>query len=334
MSVSAGIDIGPAGPVSPTAPGRVLFSAQRNEGPFLLEWLIYHLCIGFDRAVIYSNDCTDGSDELLDVLARHLPLDHRTHEVTEASTPFQSAQSAVRACGLLLPGDWVAWLDADEFLNIHAGARRLDDLISAIGGADAVCLNWRIFGSAGVSHWPGRQLDPVFVRCGGRLSKSARYGKTLFRFGPAIRSLSQHRPVLALDAPPQRWVNAAGRPLPQAYVTRPAARTGNLNAIPGWPRYRLAQINHYAVRTPDMFALRQARGRGSGRKSGDGPGQSTRYTDRHYRRYDRNAFVDRSILPAAAAAAAEVDRLLRIPEIADAQARCLAAAGLTGAGNC
>lgn len=33
-----------------------LFSAMKNEAPFLLEWVAYHKAIGFDRIVIYSND--------------------------------------------------------------------------------------------------------------------------------------------------------------------------------------------------------------------------------------------------------------------------------------
>ena len=45
-----------------------LLSAVKNEGPDLLEWLAWHRMIGFDRIVIFSNDCSDGSDGLPDAL--------------------------------------------------------------------------------------------------------------------------------------------------------------------------------------------------------------------------------------------------------------------------
>lgn len=38
-----------------------LFLCQRNEGLFLPEWISYHKAIGFDRIVIFSNDCSDGN---------------------------------------------------------------------------------------------------------------------------------------------------------------------------------------------------------------------------------------------------------------------------------
>ena len=43
-------------------------TTQKNEGAFLLEWIAYHKSIGFTDIVILSNDCEDGSDEMLDHL--------------------------------------------------------------------------------------------------------------------------------------------------------------------------------------------------------------------------------------------------------------------------
>ena len=46
-----------------------LFSCMRNEAAYALEWVAYHRMIGFERIVICTNDCTDGTDALLDALA-------------------------------------------------------------------------------------------------------------------------------------------------------------------------------------------------------------------------------------------------------------------------
>ena len=36
---------------------KILFSAVKNEGPFILEWIAYHKAVGFDAVLVVSNDC-------------------------------------------------------------------------------------------------------------------------------------------------------------------------------------------------------------------------------------------------------------------------------------
>lgn len=307
----------------------VLFSAQRNEGPFLLEWLAYHLVVGFDRIVILSNDCTDGSDHLLDCLARHLPLQHVVQTVEGPNAPQHQAQHKAREAGLLKPGDWACWLDADEFLNIHAGTGHVGDLRAAMGAADGICLNWQLFGAAGQRHWPGRQLDPVFSRCGPPLGKSVQFCKTLFRLTDEIEFLAIHRPVLQLGVARDRpvWLRGDGRRLDATFVHDRLPKGLPPSRVPGFPSYRLGQINHYAVRTPDLYALRATRGDGSVARV-DPDRIARRYTARHYRRYDRNWFRDATIQRHAGAVAARVSHLLALPDVAAAHDACRVAAGL------
>lgn len=308
---------------------QILFSAQRNEGPFLLEWLAYHLVIGFDRIVVVSNDCTDGSDCLLDCVSRHAPLDHVMQTVEGPNAPQHQAQHAAREAGLLRSGDFVCWLDADEFLNIHAGAGYLVDVRAAIGSADGICMNWKLFGAAGRHQWPGRQLDPVFSRCGPPLGKSVQFCKTLFRLTDDIEFLAIHRPVLRLDAARDHpvWLRGDGQRLDPTFVHDRLPKGLPPSRLPGFPSYQIAQINHYAVRTPDLYALRVSRGDGSVAR--DQPHRiKRRYNSRHYRRYDRNLFRDRTIQRHAAATSARMSHLLEQPDIAAAHAACLAAAGL------
>ncbi|WP_297342068.1 glycosyltransferase family 2 protein, partial [Pseudophaeobacter sp.] len=48
----------------------------KNEGPFLLEWIAFNRLIGVTDFLFYSNDCTDGTAELLDALAARDMLTH------------------------------------------------------------------------------------------------------------------------------------------------------------------------------------------------------------------------------------------------------------------
>ena len=41
----------------------------RNEAAFLMEWLAHHRAVGFTDFLVFSNDCQDGTDAMLDRLA-------------------------------------------------------------------------------------------------------------------------------------------------------------------------------------------------------------------------------------------------------------------------
>ena len=49
---------------------------QKNEGAFEMEWIAYHKTIGFTDIVILSNDCEDGSGEMLDHLSKSGEIIH------------------------------------------------------------------------------------------------------------------------------------------------------------------------------------------------------------------------------------------------------------------
>ena len=123
---------------------RILIATMRNEAPFILEWLAYHRVIGFDAAIIWSNDSDDGTTALLNRLDEAGVIAHR-HWSPDAERPIvdQLAEDAAQA-RLFEDGDWVMWLDADEFLNIHVGEGRLDDLIAALGDHRGICATWRL----------------------------------------------------------------------------------------------------------------------------------------------------------------------------------------------
>ena len=122
------------------APKKILFSSVKNEGPFLLEWLAYHKAIGFDTFLIVSNDSDDGTTELLDSLAEAGEIHHIYHNVGPDQSPQGRAAALANDSGIISDGDWVLWLDADEFLNIHVGSGLLCDLISHIEPAHGILI--------------------------------------------------------------------------------------------------------------------------------------------------------------------------------------------------
>lgn len=297
------------------SPGRkVLFSAQKNEGPFLLEWIAYHRAIGFTDVVIVSNDCDDGSDALLDRLHAAGALRHIRQTVPPGAAPQKNAEAVARSQGCFGAGDWVMWLDADEFLLPATGEGRLDDLIAAAGDADAVMVAWRFFGDGGNATWPGLHISQHFTRAAPRWKGARAQVKTLFRYGPAIERLDIHRPVLAEGIGPgdYRVITGSKAPPDPAFFDR--GRKNPFNRMPpGRGAYRLGQVAHFSIRTPDMFARKARRG--------DGYFADPDQVRRDAGFYDKKNFnqaEETGLLRHEAATSAEMRRLWDLPGVAAA----------------
>ncbi len=307
---------------------KILFTAVKNEAPFLLEWVAYHRAIGFERIVIFSNDSDDGTTELLDALAHAGEVEHHLQVIAEGIAPQANAAKLMNDAGIVQDGDWVLWLDADEFLNIHVGSGQLDDLIAAMAEHVGILLPWRVFGDSGHQRFTGRFISDDFTGAAARDFEGNLEIKTLFKKTRDIKgfgTLGIHRPVIAkkarigLDAfvggdgqallpnskTNQEWIS--GRNIGKNSVVEPAEF--------GWG---LAQINHYMVRTPEMFELKKIRGRGWKRQRAGT--KNRRHTDAFYEQHNRNEAQDRSILRHLSATDAGLARLRKHPEIPQLEA--------------
>jgi Glycosyl transferase family 2 len=296
-----------------TGPPIALVSCMRNEGIHILEWLAYHRVIGFGPVVICTNDCTDGSDRLLDLLAAAGEVDHLPNPVPDHAPP--QALGILRAMAHLEggPTEWLAHLDSDEFLNIAPGAGPVADLVAKAGEAHAIALPWLSFGDNGHGDWPGETLQ-AFTACEAAMDEATVKFKSLFRFR-AFEGASEHMPTgPRVNAP--LAVNSAGEPLSSAQLLGPPRS-----------RYRPADlamrggtvVNHYAIRSTDVFLLKNDRGQGGAQTSDKYHLNST-----WHRRANRNDRQDRTILRRWPEVSAELARLRAKVGIAEAEAECLA----------
>lgn len=310
-------------------PQVVLVSAMRNEGPFLLEWVAYHRVIGIDRIVVVSNGSTDGMDALLEALAKAGEVTFLRTNPGWGVAPQEAAVQAFEAEVGYREGVCHLWLDADEFLNVHVGDRTVQALISAVGPAQAMMLNWRLFGSNGNDSFPGRHVSEAFIGASKLGFVANLETKPLFRYGPKMIGFSANAAGLprlepGVGATAEDCLGGNGKPLDpnlprtQAWLEgQPLPGRNNLASRRefGWD---LAQVNHYSVRTPDLFRLKAARGRGMVSTGPKRP--NVRHTASYFDRFDRNEAEDRSILHWEAAVTQELARLLAHPGVATAKA--------------
>ena len=63
----------------------LILTCMKNEGPFILEWVAYHIAIGFDHFLVYTNDCEDGTDAIWQRLEQMGIATHRDNPATKAA---------------------------------------------------------------------------------------------------------------------------------------------------------------------------------------------------------------------------------------------------------
>lgn len=293
-----------------------LMACMRNEGLHLIEWLAYHRVIGFGEAVIASNDCDDASDTLLDRLASAGEVTHLRNAVPPGTPPQRSGAALCLARLAGGAAEWVAHVDADEFVHVRLGAGRIEDLVAVAPAAHVIALGWRNFGDGGHTAWPGATL-PHFTRREGPPRPREAYFKCVFRHR-AFAAARAHMPA-APRIPDPVVVNAGGETLDNANLFSDTPRV-RFFPVARALRLDLACINHYPVKSPDLFALRRARGRGENTTGHD----KYRAGSEWHRRANRNEVEDRAILRHWPATRAEMARLRALPGVAAAEAACIA----------
>ncbi len=232
----------------------------RDEGAFLIDWLAHHRRVGFTDFLVLSNDCTDGTDRMLDRLQDMGQLTHLPNPGPHPKGAQWSALDLAARHPLMAAADWVMVLDVDEFVTIHAGGGTLPDLLAALPDATALPLTWRLFGNDGQVRAQDRPVPEVFTRAAPAIMgwpwRAAMF-KTLYRNDGSYGLPGVHRPRRPDPArlPAQRWFDGSGRELPAAY------HRGRLFSIYGQDNYQLAQLNHYPLQSMESYLLKCARGR-------------------------------------------------------------------------
>ena len=240
----------------------------RNEAAFLLEWVAHHRTVGFTDILAFSNDCTDGSGQMLDRLAAMGLLTHVANDGPHHEGPQWSALKRADKHPLRKKADWIMVVDIDEFVNIHVGDHSLGALLTALPDATAIPLTWRFFGNDGQVRFQDGPVTAQFHRAAPAVLYwpwRAALFKTLFRNDGSYTRLGVHRPRQPAKGGPAkggaakgaavRWFDGSGRELAEAF------HTSRIFSDFGQDNYRLAQLNHYALGAMESYIVKADRGR-------------------------------------------------------------------------
>lgn len=266
----------------------------KNEAPHLLEWIAFHRMLGITEFFIADNESTDGTTELLVRLQSQREVRFIDFPDRPEIRPQLSAyRELVKKFGN--KADWIAFIDADEFLLPTEDVRNLGQFLKRFDRhVGAIAVNWAIYGSSFRKEaGDGLVVERFTGRASTGFAENHHY-KSILRTS-AFRAVGPNPHYFHLR-PARRLVHCDGQDL----VHHPDRGIGLSSRI-CWAPFRL---NHYVVKSREEFE-HQKKYKGSATVARPDKGWS--YFDHH----DRNEESER--MPAWLTEATKIE-LARLKE--------------------
>lgn len=241
----------------------------KDEDRYLLEWIAYHLSLGFEHIFLYDNMSRRRVARLINdryrtrITVIRWPNRPGRHSQLEAYEHFLWAHGG--EC------EWAAVLDVDEMLNLKRHDS-IDAFLAGFPDATGIAINWRIFGSAGQRAYRRAFLMERFTRASPVDFTVNGTVKSIFRMRHVVLLGQHHGNYLGDD----KIVTASGRRVPNGPNIDIDARD-----------FDIAQVNHYFVKSREEWEIKIGR---------RGYEWGTVRAAEMFDEYDRNEVEDRSIL--------------------------------------
>lgn len=207
-------------------PEYLVIASVQNEGPFLLEWVAHWQCIGADALLVYSHECSDGTDLLLDRLAAFGAVVHERCE-TRKRGPQRSALRHASSHPLYARANWAIAARSSEFPAIRSGKGCLSDLTTKHPNMDSIRMPTRLFSHNGHIAMQDDLCIAMFTEAEAKPQRGPRRSRALFRPASDPFRIGPHGPV---------------------YPDNRSPRIVTLEPT-------MAQMNHYAIRSIDGLAV-------------------------------------------------------------------------------
>lgn len=221
-----------------------LCAIAKDEGPYFVEWLEWHISQGVERFYIYDNGSSDDTRSILEPYIESGIVEYTFWP------GYRMQIAAYDDCieRHRFDARWIAFIDLDEFIvpqkdpTLRAFLSRFEDFA-------AVEINWLIYGSSGARK---KENGPVMER----FRMHSRPEHPLNRM---VKSIVDPKRVYVMNGCHEssricgEAADSHGNAVRRHFKEREAL-------------HDVIRINHYAVRSFEEFVEKQARGRASGRQ--------------------------------------------------------------------
>lgn len=217
-------------------------SIFKNEGPYLKEFVEYHLLMGFEHFYLYNNNSDDNYKEILQRYVEKGIVTLVEWPVVPGQGPmYEHWYSTFRH-----ETSWVSFLDLDEFI-CPLKVTNIQEWIKPFEKYPVIMLYWKMFGTNGLyEHDETKLVTEQYINSWGKISE---IGKVIYNTDYDISSFSKgmmhgfNVKLGRLDVPP---INSFG-----FFVVRGIHRYTMEDTI---------QVNHYWSKAFECYKRKHARG--------------------------------------------------------------------------
>jgi len=151
----------------------VICCIAKNEERYIMEWILYHLEMGFYRIYIYDNNYNQ--NQLPNYLSKHKLYPIIKKKVRIIYFPGKLRQ--IPAYNHFVKNvshlwRWVAILDCDEFITIkNLNYLPISKFLSKYCREGSLAIHWRLFGGNGHIKYQNKNVTDRFTKCERNLDK-------------------------------------------------------------------------------------------------------------------------------------------------------------------
>ena len=237
----------------------IVVTAMKNEGPYILEWVAHHFAIGFGHFIVVTNDCDDGTDEILLALQRRGLVTHviNPRVLSEDLGKWQiAALKIAQHYPAYRKADWILHADVDEFVRLEAPLEQISELVERLAPVDAISLTSTPYSGDNRVEMRDEPVCDQFTMMS-RVPSQDEFTavKTLYRNALPWSPRRNHRPIMRdFSARGLVWKDGSGNQLP------PLFSDTDKKGIASGGTIDFARLNHYAIRSIESFLVKVDRG--------------------------------------------------------------------------
>ena len=219
-----------------------VFTNARDE-PNIAEWIAHHLLLGFDKVIVFDHLSKIPIASQIKNTALNNNRQVQIIPVTGHGNIKIRLMTKASNMAKQMNASWMLYLDADEFLNFNNGITHVQQFLSKFSKADAIGVNWLMFGTSGHTEQPPGLITENFTQSDMRLNPHV---KSFVRPSCVVKVTNPHFFVIVN---PKRYYSANATLMPM----------GPFNEQPLPFVNAVAYIAHYYTQSENEHIRRKTR---------------------------------------------------------------------------